>query len=320
MQDASMRWPAFAYDEWREAASTLHLWLQVVGKIQLRHTPWINHSWHVALRTSANGLRTGLMWHERNAFEIEFDFIEHRLLIRLDDGRVSTLQLGPQSTASFYRTLMRTLADMGVPVTINTIPSELPDPIPFELDEVHRTYDPEYVHRYWRVLVQATRVFEQFRAKFIGKCSPVHFFWGSADLAVTRFSGREAPPHPGGVPNLPDWVAREAYSHEVSSAGFWAGDDTSPHPIFYSYAYPEPAGFSDAAVAPDAAVYDARLREFVLPYDEVRTAKSPDAALLEFLQSTYEAAANLAAWDRRALERQQALPVGRNSFRPFRPS
>jgi hypothetical protein len=221
------------------------------------------------------------------------------------------MPLGPQSTASFYRSLMNTLADMDVPVSINTVPNELPDPIPFELDEVHRTYDPEYIHRYWRVLVQATRVFERFRAESIGKCSPVHFFWGSADLAVTRFSGRDAPPHPGGVPNLPDWVTREAYSHEVSSAGFWGGGDSYPHAIFYSYAYPEPPGFSDATVSPGAAHYDPALREFVLPYDEVRTAKSPDAALLDFLQSTYRAAADLAAWDRRALERQDEIPPRR---------
>ncbi len=308
MQDASIRWPALPYDEWREAASTLHLWLQVVGKIRLEHTPWLNHSWHVTLRTSARGLHTGLMWHERTAFDIELDFIDHRLVIRLDGGRVSALPLRPQSTASFYRTLMSALADMGVPVSINTVPNELPDPIPFELDEVHRSYDPEYIHRYWRVLVQATRVFEQFRARFIGKCSPVHFFWGSAGLAVTRFAGRAAPPHPGGVPNLPDWVAREAYSHEVSSAGFWAGGDAYPHAVFYSYAYPEPPGFSDATVSPASAHYDPTLREFVLPYDEVRTAKSPDATLLDFLQSTYDAAADLAAWDRRALERQQEIP------------
>lgn len=311
-QNPRTSWPPLRYEEWRDAASTLHLWLQMVGKIRLVHCPWVNHSWHVTMRTSARGLGTGLMWHENGAFQIEFDFIDHRLVIRLDDGRVAALPLGPESTASFYRKLMGTLADLGLPVSINTTPNELADAIPFELDDVHHAYDPEYVNRYWRVLVQVERVFERFRSKFIGKCSPVHFFWGSADLAVTRFSGREAPPHPGGVPNLPDWVAREAYSHEVSSAGFWAGGETHPQAIFYSYAYPEPPGFANASVSPGAAHYDSTLREFVLPYEDVCTATSPDAALLEFLQSTYEAAANLAAWDRHAVERQTEVPARRS--------
>jgi hypothetical protein len=311
LQHVATRWPALPYEESRDAASTLHLWLQVVGKIRLMHAPWLNHSWHVTLHPTARGLGTGLMWHEKAAFQIELDFTDHQLVIRLDDGRVATLPLGPQSTASFYRNLMSTLADLGVPVSINTVPNELPDPIPFELDETHCAYDPEYINRYWRVLVQAARVFETFRARFIGKSSPVHFFWGSADLAVTRFSGREAPPHPGGVPNLPDWVAREAYSHEVSSAGFWGGGEQYPHAIFYSYAYPEPPDFASASVSPGAAHYDSTLREFILPYDAVRTAASPDTALLDFLQSTYEAAANLAAWDRRALERQAEFPPKR---------
>jgi hypothetical protein len=310
-QHPRTRWPPLPYEEWREAASTLHLWLQMVGKIRLMHCPWLNHSWHVSMRTSARGLGTGLMWHENAAFQIEFDFVDHRLVIRLDDGRVAALPLGPESTASFYRKLMSTLADLGVPVTINTMPNELADAIPFELDDVHHAYDPEYVNRYWRILVEVERVFERFRAKFIGKSSPVHFFWGSADLAVTRFSGREAPPHPGGVPNLPDWVAREAYSHEVSSAGFWAGGEQYPHAIFYSYAYPEPPAFANAMVSPSAAHYDTTLREFVLPYEDVRTATSPDAALLDFLQSTYEAAADLAVWDRHALERQTDIPPQR---------
>jgi hypothetical protein len=311
LQHSRTRWPPLPYEEWRESASTLHLWLQMVGKIRLMHCPWLNHSWHVTLQTSARGLGTRLMWHEKAAFQIEFDFIDHRLVIRLDDGRVAALPLGSESTASFYRKLMSTLADLDLPVTINTMPNELADAIPFELDDVHHAYDPEYINRYWRVLVQVERVFESFRAKYVGKCSPVHFFWGSADLAVTRFSGREAPPHPGGVPNLPDWVAREAYSHEVSSAGFWAGGEQYPHAIFYSYAYPEPPGFANAIVSPGAAHYDTTLREFVLPYEDVRTATSPDAALLEFLQSTYEAAADLAAWDRSALERQTQLPPPR---------
>lgn len=310
-ENSPTRWPPLPYEAWRESASTLHLWLQMVGKIRLMHCPWLNHSWHVTMQISARGLGTRLMWHEKAAFQIEFDFIDHVLVIRLDDGRFATLPLKAESTASFYRSLMSKLTDLGLPVTINTVPNELPDPIPFDVDEVHCAYDPQYVNRYWRVLVQVERVFEKFRAQFIGKSSPVHYFWGSADLAVTRFSGREAPPHPGGVPNLPDWVAREAYSHEVSSAGFWAGGEQYPQAIFYSYAYPEPPRFSDALVSPSSAHYDASLREFVLPYEDVRSAPSPDAALLDFLQSTYKAAADLAGWDRRALERQTELPPSR---------
>jgi hypothetical protein len=245
------------------------------------------------------------MWNRGAAFQIEFDFVDHRLAIRVDDGRLVTIPLVPQSTASFYHALMSRLESMGLPAEM------LPDPIPFDEDELHCSYDAEYVHRYWRVLIQVERVFEAFRARFIGKCSPVHFFWGSADLAVTRFSGREAPPHPGGVPNLPDWVAREAYSHEVSSAGFWAGSEQYPHAIFYSYAYPEPTGYAAARVSPQGARYDGSLREFVLPYDKVRTANSPDVALLDFLQSTYAAAADLASWNRAALERQSGIPSGK---------
>jgi hypothetical protein len=302
------KWPPLPYEEWRATAATLHLWLQIVGKIRLMQCPWVNHSWHVTLQTTARGLGTRLMWHESTSFQIEFDFIDHRLLIRADDGRTATLPLEPQTTAAFYRNLMSTLEKLGLSVRINTMPNELPNPIRFDADDVHSSYDPEYATRYWRILVQTERVFEKFRARFLGKSSPVHYFWGSADLAVTRFSGREAPPHPGGVPYLPDWVAREAYSHEVSSAGFWAGGEQYPRAIFYSYAYPEPPGFANSSVAPSAAHYDNTLREFVLPYDDMRAAASPDSALLDFLQSTYEAAANAAAWDRHALERVAELP------------
>jgi hypothetical protein len=254
------------------------------------------------LQVTARGLGTRLIGHGSKSFQIDFDFIEHRLIVRVIDGGTVSLSLAPQSTASFYKALMSALSSLGVPVAIRTTPSELPDPIPFDVDETHCSYEPEYVTRYWRVLAQTARVFEEFRARFIGKCSPVHFFWGSADLAVTRFSGRTAPPHPGGVPNLPDWVAREAYSHEVSSVGFWAGGEQYPSAIFYSYAYPEPVGFGEAAVSPKAAHYNTALREFVLPYEDMRTSAAPKAALLDFLQSTYEAAANLGAWDRKALE------------------
>lgn len=305
--NATAKWPALAYEEWRETAQTLHLWLQIVGKIRLMRCPWVNHSWHVTLHATARGLGTPLMWHESGSFQIELDFIDHQLSIRADDGRSATLPLKPQTTATFYRKVMGELDKLGLSVQINTMPNELPDPIRFNEDEVHRSYDPEYANRYWRILVQTERVFERFRARFIGKSSPVHYFWGSADLAVTRFSGREAPLHPGGVPYLPDWVTREAYSHEVSSAGFWAGGEQYPRAIFYSYAYPEPPGFSDQSVSPSAARYDNALKEFVLPYEEMRTAASPDSALLDFLQSTYEAASNLASWDRAALDRKSEL-------------
>jgi hypothetical protein len=296
-------WPELPYEAWRDTAATVHLWLQIVGKIALVQRPWVNHSWHVALRVTARGIGTGLIPHEAGSFQIDFDFVEHRLVLQVIDGRTLSVPLQPQPTASFYRDVMSALATLAVPVKIRTMPNELPDPVPFDVDEVHGSYDREYANRYWRVLVQTACVFERFRARFIGKSSPVHFFWGSADLAVTRFSGRTAPPHPGGVPYLPDWVAREAYSHEVSSAGFWAGGEQYPEACFYSYAYPEPPGFAAAPVAPLGAHYSDKLREFVLPYETARRAASPDDAVLEFLQSTYEAAANLSRWSRDSLER-----------------
>jgi Family of unknown function (DUF5996) len=301
----STAWPSLPYAEWRDTAATLHLWLQIVGKIALVQRPWVNHSWHVALRITARGIGTGLVPHKTGAFQIDFDFIDHGLLLQVIDGRTVRLPLHPQPTSTFYRDVMRALSSLDVPVTIRTMPNELPDPIPFDRDETHRAYDGEYVNRYWLVLVHAQRVFEEFRARFIGKCSPVHFFWGSADLAVTRFSGRTAPPHPGGIPHLPDWVAREAYSHEVSSAGFWAGGEQYPEACFYSYAYPEPPGFAAAPVGPVGAHYSDALREFVLPYEAARRASSPESAVLEFLQNTYQAAADLAKWQREALEQQR---------------
>ncbi|MET0660338.1 MAG: DUF5996 family protein [Steroidobacteraceae bacterium] len=299
-------WPDLPYDAWRDTAATLHLWLQIVGKISLMQCPWLNHSWHVALLVSARGLATRLLSHDAVSFQIEFDFIDHALVIRSTDGRSARVELKPQSTASFYRQVMKTLRSLDIPVAIRTLPNELPQPIPFDQDETHCAYDGEYARRYWRALVQCQRVFEEFRARFIGKSSPVHYFWGSADLAVTRFSGRRAPEHPGGVPNLPDWVTREAYSHEVSSAGFWAGGDQFPNPMFYSYAYPEPPGFASAAAGPATAHYDSSLREFVLPYEAVRNASAPDAVLLEFLQTTFDAAAALSNWDVKALTRAHA--------------
>ncbi len=300
---ASEAWPALPLDAWSDTYATLHMWTQIAGKVRLVQSPWLNHSWHVTLYVTARGLSTSPIPHGLRTFQIDFDFIDHHVAIRASDGGTARVPLEPQSVASFYRRLMDALDGLGLHVDIRTRPNEVPDPIPFERDNAQRAYDPEYANRFWRALVQADRVFKIFRARFIGKCSPVHFFWGAPDLAVTRFSGRRAPEHPGGVPNLPDWVAREAYSHEVSSCGFWAGGGPVPHAAFYSYAYPEPAGFAQAKVRPAAAFYSADLREFLLPYDTVREAAVPDQTLLEFLQSTYEAAAIAAKWDRAALER-----------------
>jgi hypothetical protein len=295
-------WPALPFTEWKETAETLHMWSQIVGKIRLTLTPWTNHSWHVTLYLVARGLTTSPIPHGFHTFEIAFDFIDHELRIDKSDGQRRVLKLQPQSVADFYRATMRALTELDLAVEINKMPNEIENPIPFDRDEEHRSYDAEYANRFWRVLVQADRVFKEFRSRFCGKCSPVHFFWGSFDLAVTRFSGRPAPPHPGGVPHLPDEITREAYSQEVSSLGFWPGNAAAPTPLFYSYAYPEPSGFPEAQVRPAAASYYAKLHEFVLPYDAVRTAESPDAVLLEFAQSTYDAASKLANWDRAALE------------------
>jgi hypothetical protein len=247
-------------------------------------------------------LTTSPIPHGARTFQIDFDFIDHVLPVTVSDGSTARVRLEPRTVAAFYRELMDALQGLGLDVQIYAKPNEVPDPIPFARDEVHRAYDAEAVNRYWRVLVQSDRVFKRFRSGFIGKCSPVHLFWGALDLAVTRFSGRQAPEHPGGIPNLPDRVTREAYSHEVSSAGFWAGGGAIAYPAYYAYAYPEPAGFAAARVGPPEAFYSQDLHEFILPYDAVRTAPDPDAVLLEFLQSTYAAAADLATWDRAALE------------------
>jgi Family of unknown function (DUF5996) len=295
-------WPALPFAEWSETCATLHMWTQIVGKIRLVQTPWINHSWHVTLYLTARGLTTSPIPHGLHTFEIDFDFIDHELRIEKSDGARRTLKLQPQSVAAFYDAVMNDLDALQLPVKIDLMPNEIENPIRFDQDEQHRSYDPEYANRFWRVLVQADRIFKEFRSRFCGKCSPVHFFWGSFDLAVTRFSGRPAPPHPGGVPHLPDQVTREAYSQEVSSLGFWPGNVAAPTPVFYSYAYPEPSGFAQAKVLPDAARYNPQLREFILPYDAVRTATSPDDMLLDFAQSTYDAASKLAQWDRAALE------------------
>ena len=305
MNGASDYWPALLFEEWKDTAITLHMWTQIIGKIRLTLTPWTNHSWHVTLYVTARGLTTSPIPHDSSTFEIRFDFIDHQLRILKSDGAGRTIELKPQSVAEFYRTVMKTLSDLALPVTINTMPNEIADPVPFDQDEEHHSYDREYANRFWRVLVQSDRVFKEFRSRFCGKCSPVHFFWGSFDLAVTRFSGRPAPPHPGGVPHLPDAITREAYSQEVSSLGFWPGNAAMPVPVFYSYAYPEPPGFSEAKVQPDAAYYEPKLREFILAYDGVRNAEKPDQVLLDFAQGAYDAASQLGKWDRDALEEKK---------------
>ena len=295
-------WPTLPLEAWSDTCATLHMWTQIVGKIRLTQSPWINHSWHVTLYVTTRGLTTSPIPYGNRTFQIDFDFIGHEVKIQSSDGGVAGFSLQPQSVAAFYRRLQSEMGKLDLHVNINEKPNEIPDPIPFDRDETHKAYDPVYANRFWRVLVQADRVFKEFRARFVGKCSPVHYFWGAPDLAVTRFSGRPAPQHPGGVPHLPDRVAREAYSHEVSSCGFWPGGGPVAYPVFYSYAYPEPSDFAGAPVKPSAAFYNTDLREFILPYDAVRAAESPDETLLDFLQTTYEAAANLAKWDRKFLE------------------
>jgi hypothetical protein len=298
-------WPPLPYEEWKDTQATLHRWTQIAGKIRLAQAPWTNHSWHVPLYVTSRGLTTSPIPYGTRTFEMVFDFLDDELRIQTGEDAVETVRLAPVTVADFYHEVLDRLRRLGLDITIRPLPSEIPDAIPMDTDREHHTYNPEHATRFWRALVQADRVLKDFRSRFIGKASPVHFFWGGFDLAVTRFSGRPAPPHPGGVPNLPDWVAREAYSHEVSSCGFWPGGGAMPRAVFYAYAYPEPEGFKTAPVRPAAARYNADLGEFLLPYDDVRRAESPDATLLEFLQSSYEAAADLGGWDRRALERDR---------------
>ena len=297
----SERWPALPYAAWQDTAATLHLWTQVVGKVRLARAPWLNHSWHVALYVTARGLSTSPIPDGVRQFQIDFDFIDHVLRVCTSDGHSRQIVLAPKPVAEFYDELMAMLHELGIAVTIRTMPCEIPDCIPFDQDTLHKDYDPTYANRFFRVLASASDVFGRFRTGFLGKASPVHFFWGSFDLAVTRFSGRPAPRHPGGVPHLPDSVAQEAYSHEVSSAGFWPGG-AGAEAAFYSYAYPAPAGFGEAKVKPAAASWSKELGEFLLPYEAMRKERDPDAALMQFLTSTYEAAADLAQWDRKALE------------------
>jgi hypothetical protein len=305
MDGAATVWPDLPYPLWRDTAATLQLWTQIVGKVRLALTPWVNHSWQVPLYVGARGLGTSAIPIGNEILEIEFDFISHRLVARTSLGEERPLPLEPQPVAEFYRRVFDLLSGIGVAVTINEMPNEVPNPIRFSDDRTHASYDGAASHVFWRALVQADRVFKLFRSGFLGKASPVHFFWGSFDLAATRFSGRRAPLHPGGVPALPDAVTREAYSHEVSSAGFWPGNDAFPQAAFYSYAYPQPPGFRDRPVTP-GAYFEPALGEFVLPYDTVRGAADPDALLLDFLSATYAAAAEAGGWDRAALE----CPIG----------
>ncbi len=301
-------WPELSFQVLRPTVETLRLWTQIVGKVRLARTPWLNHSWHATLYLSARGLTTSLAPHDGVGFEMEFDFIRHVLVIRVTDGGERCIALRAGDIASFHREVLASLSTLAVPCAIDPRPNELPDDTPFALDTRPRDYDPAVAADLWRALVQIHRVFNRFRTGFLGKCSPVHLFWGSFDLAVTRFSGRRAPRHPGGIPHLPDVVTREAYSHEVSSAGFWPGGGGVDEPSFYSYAYPTPAGFPTASVSPPAARFQPSLGEFVLPYAAVQSARDPEATLLAFLQSTYAAAADLAHWDRRALDCLEGAP------------
>jgi hypothetical protein len=297
---AASDWPKLDLSGSQATLEALHLWTQIVGKVRLELEPMVNHWWQVPLYVSARGLTTSLMHADGLGLEMEFDFVDHKLELRTTDGGARSVPLAPGPVADFYAETMAALADLGVHVRIWPYPNELPSDVPFPEDTRMRPYDADAVHRLWRALVQIARVMYVFRARFQGKVSPIHFFWGADDLAVSRFSGRTAPRHRGGVVNCPDWVQQMAYSHELSSCGYWPGG--SDEGTFYSYAYPEPPGFAERPVEPAAASYDTTLGEFVLPYTSVREAADPDAALLAFLQSTYAAAADLAGWDRAALE------------------
>jgi len=301
----SLAWPDLPLEEWKDTCATLHMWTQIAGKIRMALSPRMNHWWQVTLYVNARGLTTSPVPFDGGIFEIQFDFVDHNLIIQTSDGSVRTLQLAPRSVADFHDELMTTLRSLGIDARILTMPAEVPEPIPFDHDHTHASYDPEYANRFWRVLVSVDAVFKEFRARFIGKCSPVHFFWGGFDLAVSRFSGRRVP-----VREDADPMTREAYSHECISAGWWPGSGTIQYPAFFSYTAPEPAGFSREPVRPESAFYSSDLPMFLLKYDDVRQAPSPETALLEFLQSTYEAGARLARWDREELER---APIPSNS-------
>lgn len=304
-------WPELPYEAWKETCLTLQLWTQIAGKIRLRQTPWLNHSWHVVLYVSSRGLTTSPIPYADRTFQLDFDFLDHMLWVSTSDGGRGRVALRPRSVADFYADLMRSLSALGIEIRINELPNEIPNAIRFSEDDVHASYDGEFAQRFWRILVQSARVLDRFRTSFIGKCSPVHFFWGSFDLAVTRFSGRPASPLPSGsgsVPNMPASVVLDAYSHEVSSAGFWPGGQGVDDPAFYSYAAPSPPGFDKAAVRPAQAFWSRDLNQYLLPYDAVRTAGEPEETLMEFLISTYEAAASAGNWDRAALECPLGVP------------
>jgi hypothetical protein len=303
-------WPALPLAEWQETYQTLHLWTQVVGKVRMVQTPWINHSWGTTLYVTPRGLTTGTVPHGGRAFQVDLDFVDHALTVVPSHGAARGFALEPMAVAEFYRRLMDLLREMGYPVEIVAVPNEVEEAIPFAGDTRHASYDADAVGRFGRVLLASHRVLLRFRSRFVGKATPVHFFWGAFDLAASRFSGRPAPPHPGGLPHFPDAIAREAYSHEVQSAGFWPGTPGGPvaEPAYYAYVYPAADGYERAAVRPEEARWSAELGEWVLPYEAVRTAGDPESTLLDFLQSTYEAAAELAGWDRQALERPEGRP------------
>ncbi len=294
-------WPALPLEDWQDTYATLHMWTQIIGKIRMKLTPLVNHWWNATLYVTPRGLTTSIIPFGAGIFDIEFDFLEHQLVIRTSEGGTRAVELRPRSVADFYREVMRELHSLGIDAAIHAVPDEVSNPIPFEEDQVHKSYDREFVNRFLRILISVDGAFREFRSGFIGKCSPVHFFWGSFDLAVTRFSGRRAPERPGADP-----ITREAYSHEVISHGFWPGGGEVKGPAFYSYTLPAPAGLDKQPIRPDKAFYHPKLSEFILMYDDVRLAADPKAPIIEFLQSTYEAGANLAKWDRAALERVAA--------------
>lgn len=302
------RWPDIPFEPWQDSSETLHQWLQIVGKYRLAYTPWLNHSWHATLYLTPRGLTTSVIHCADKSVQIDFDFSDHQLIAATSDGQRRTLSLEPMSVAAFHEQFRVLVDELGVSIDFDGAPNEVANPIPFGDNTAPGAYDADSVHRFWLALLQVDRVFNLFRTGFLGKVSPVHLFWGSFDLAVTRFSGRAAPRHPGGVPGLPDEVTREAYSHEVSSAGFWGGGGGLGFPAFYSYAYPTPEGFGQQPVTPSEAYFDANLGEFLLPYEAVRNATDPDQTLLGFLQSTYDAAARLGDWDREVLECPRGIP------------
>ena len=305
MAAANSAWPVLPLAEWRDTYATLHMWMQIVGKTRLALAPMENHWWQVPFYVTPRGLTTSAIPYGKRAFAVDFDFLKHALLVRASDGAIRELALIPRSVAEFYAEYMAALRSLGVEIAISAVPVEVETAIPFAKDCKHAAYDPDAANRCWQILLQTDRVLKRFRGRFLGKASPVHFFWGSFDLAATRFSGRRAPHHPGGVPHCPDYVMVEAYSHECSSCGFWPGGGAIAEPAFYAYAYPEPAGYADYTVHPDDASYSPEMREFILSYEAVRSAAAPDELLIQFFQTTYEAAANLARWDRTALDRAQ---------------